>query len=224
MRSFEDALKYVVLQSQDIAKRRRERKDYLNSDLNAADKAEKLERIDAQINQLESDRMEALRDLVAYPPDFLPYKQALASFWSQTPAHRSVFIMTKYPDGADPQLDQELQAVIDTVVAAVAARGYHPHLAIKKKLHANLWENVECHMLACARGIAIVEERFNRRLNPNVAMEWGWMRAMHRPVTYLVEKAVTVVPADVAGLIQSRFDWLNPQAEIPQLVAQDLPP
>lgn len=133
MRSFEDALKYVVLQSQDIAKRNRERKDYLNSDLNAADKAEKLERIDAQIKQLEADRTAALRDLVAYPPDFLPYKPALANFWNQTPAHRSVFIMTKYPDGADPQLDLELQTVIDTVVGAVTARGYHPHLAIKKE-------------------------------------------------------------------------------------------
>lgn len=224
MRSFEDALKYVVLQSQDIAKRHRERKDYLNSDLNAADKAEKLDRIDAQIQQLEGDRLAALHDLVSYPPDFLPYKPALANFWGQTPAQRSVFIMTKYPDGADAQLDQQLQAVIDTVVAAVTARGYHPHLAIKKKLHANLWENVECHMLGCARGIAIVEDRFNPKLNPNVAMEWGWMRAMRRPVTYLVEKAVAVVPADVAGLIQSRFDWLDPQADIPQRVAQDLPP
>jgi hypothetical protein len=32
-----------------------------------------------------------------------------------------------------------------------------------------------------------------------------------------------VAQADVAGLIQSRFDWDNPQANIPQLVAQDLP-
>jgi len=224
MRSYEDALKYVVLQSQDIAKRRRERKDYLNSDLNAADKAEKLERIDEQIKQLESDRMAALCDLVTFPPDFLPYKPSLAAFWKQTPAARSVFIMTKYPDGADPQLDQQLQTVIDTVVAAVTARGYHPHLAIAKKLHPNVWENVECHMLGCARGIAIVEDKFNPKLNPNVAMEWGWMRAMRRPVTYLVEKGVTVVPADVAGLIQSRFDWLDPQADIPQLVTQDLPP
>ena len=30
------------------------------------------------------------------------------------------------------------------------------------------------------------------------------------------------MPADVAGLIQNRFDWLNPQADILQLVAQDL--
>jgi hypothetical protein len=42
-------------------------------------------------------------------------------------------------------------------------------------------------MLARSRGIAIVEDRFNPNLNSNVAMEWGWMRAMNKPVLYLVE-------------------------------------
>jgi predicted nucleotide-binding protein len=77
-------------------------------------------------------------------------------------------------------------------------------------------------MLACARGIAIVEDKFNPKLNSNVAMEWGWMRAMRKPVLYLVENTVAVVPADVAGLIQSRFDWKNPQGDIPALVAKEL--
>lgn len=126
-------------------------------------------------------------------------------------------------NGNDALLDEQLQKVIDTVTASVAARGYHPQLASQTKLHANLWENLECQMLACGRGIAIVEDRFNPKLNPNVAMEWGWMRAMKKPVLYLVEKSVAYVPADVAGLINSRFDWNDPQATIPQLVAQDLP-
>ena len=74
---------------------------------------------------------------------------------------------------------------------AVKAKGYRPQLAAETKLHPNLWENVECQMLyACARRIAIVEDRFNPKLNPNVAMEWGWMRAMKKPVLYIVEKAV----------------------------------
>ena len=44
------------------------------------------------------------------------------------------------------------------------------------------------------------------------------MRAMRKPVLYLVEKSMEVAPADVAGLIKERFDWLNPQADIPELV------
>jgi hypothetical protein len=77
-------------------------------------------------------------------------------------------------------------------------------------------------MLACARGIAIVEDRFKPELNPNVAMEWGWMRAMQKPVLYQVETNVRILPVDVMGLIKSRFDWQNPQADIPQLVESDL--
>jgi predicted nucleotide-binding protein len=70
----------------------------------------------------------------------------------------------------------------------------------------------------------LVEDRFNTKLNPNVAMEWGWMRVMGKPVLYLVEKLVPPahLPADLAGLIKSRFDWDNPQADIPLLVTEEL--
>jgi hypothetical protein len=120
-----------------------------------------------------------------------------------------------------------LQTVIDTVKDAVRANFCHPLLADEPpKLRDNLWENVECKMLACARGIAIVEDRFNPKLNPNVAMEWGWMRAMNKPVLYLIEKDIPAaqITADVTGLISGRFDWDNPGADIPRLIAEDLPP
>lgn len=224
MRSYEQAIEYVLAQSKDLLKRRKERQEYVNSNLGPADKAEKIDRIDEEIVMLEARRLKAMQDLVTYPPEYLPYLPELSGFWKKTPADRSVFIMTKYPDGADAALDAQLQAVIDTVVAAVKACNYHPHLAVHQKLHPNLWENVECHMLACGRGIAIVEDRFNPRLNPNVAMEWGFMRAFRKPVTYLVEKDVKTVPADVAGLIQSRFAWTNPAADIPAIVRKDLVP
>jgi hypothetical protein len=227
VRNYEEALKLVLALSSEMVKLDKTRKEYLRSDLNAADKAEKLERLDNQFRQLGNERMDVLRNLVLFPPHHLQYSPLLDQF-SQVlkgkPYERRVFIMTKYCDGTDAKLDAQLQTVIDTVKAAVVAAGYHPQLAAETKLHANLWENVECQMLACAHGIAIVEDRFNPKLNPNVAMEWGWMRAMKKPVLYLVEKAVPAahIPADVMGLIKSRFDWDNPQADIPQLVAQDL--
>ena len=111
----------------------------------------------------------------------------------------SVFIMTKYPDGADAERDAELQTVIDTAKAAVSGCGFYPSMANAEVRHPNLSENVEVHMLACSHGVAIVENKFRPDLNPNVAMEWGWMRAMRKPVLYLVEKDVKVAPADAAG-------------------------
>jgi hypothetical protein len=226
VRNYEDALKLVLALSREMLKLKGTRKEYLNSGLNAADKADKVDKVDDQLAQVEKERLDVLHDLVLLPPHHLQYGQLLEQFnqvLKGKPYERRVFIMTKYSDGANAQLDAQLKTVIDTVKDAVRARGYHPQLAAETKLHPNLWENIECQMLACGRGIAIVEDRFNPKLNPNVAMEWGWMRAMKKPVLYLVEKSVAQMPADVAGLISSRFDWDDPKADIPQLIAQDLP-
>jgi hypothetical protein len=223
MRNFEDALKLVLFLSNEVGKLRKSRKDYLNSDLNPADKAEKVEKLDTQLKQVENERLEVLQGLVRYPPHFIDHAKAIGDFDKATPCAKSVFIMTKYPDGKNPKLDAQLKNVIETVRAAVIARGYHAHLAAEKKLHPNLWENVECHMLACTRGIAIVEDRFNPKLNPNVAMEWGWMRAMRKPVLFLVERTMAVGPVDVAGLIKGQFDWLAPEVDIPKLINGELP-
>jgi hypothetical protein len=224
VRSYEDALKLIAWLSSEMAKLDKERKEGL--DLNAADRAEQLDRLDALFRLREKERMDALQDLVQFPPHYLPYAERLEQFnKSSRPYRFRVFIMTKYPDGADAKLDAQLQTVINTVKDAVKKEGYHPQLAADTKLHDNLWENVECQMLGCARGIAIVEDRFKPELNPNVAVEWGWMRAMKKPVLYLVEKAVPTArtPADLMGLIKGRFDWDNPEADIPRLIAQDLP-
>ena len=52
----------------------------------------------------------------------------------------------------------------------------------------DVWSNVELYLLGCRYGIAIVEDRFKPELNPNVAMEWGWMRGLGKDVLFLVEK------------------------------------
>src|SRR5262249_19097169 len=182
--------------------------------------------LDFQFEQYERERMDVLEDLVQFPPQHLQYREKLEQANKEMGPYRMrVFIMTKYPDGADAKLDAQLQTVINTVKDAVKAKAYMPYLASDKAWHHNVWENVEFYMLACARGIAIVEDRFNPKLNPNVAMEWGWMRAMKKPVLYLVEKGVPAaqIPTDLMGLIRSRFDWDNPEADIPRLIAENLP-
>jgi hypothetical protein len=227
MRTYAEALNLIVANSKELDKLDRARKELLRRQLNAADRADKLFSLDWQFKGLEKGQMDVLQDLVQFPPHYLEYNALLEKFSEaiQVPYRLRVFIMTKYCDGADAKLDAQLQTVINTVKDAVRARAYHPQLAAETKVHPNLWENVECQMLGCARGIAIVEDRFNPKLNPNVAMEWGWMRAMRKPVLYLVEKAVPPeqTPADVMGLIRSRFDWDNPEADIPRLIAEDLP-
>ena len=73
MRSFEDALKLVLFLSNEVGKLRKSHKEYTNSDLNPADKAEKIDKLDAQLKQIEIERVEVLKHLVRYPPHYLGY-------------------------------------------------------------------------------------------------------------------------------------------------------
>jgi hypothetical protein len=128
---------------------------------------------------------------------------------------KSVFIMTKFPDGKDP-VDQELIKVIDTVKDAIAKSGFHPRIALEHpRYFPTVWDNVELHLLGCARGVAIIENRYRKELNPNVALEWGWMRAMDKPVLFLLEKDFKEFRADILGFISEAFSWDDPGQDIP---------
>jgi nucleoside 2-deoxyribosyltransferase len=76
----------------------------------------------------------------------------------------------------------------------------------------DVWSNVELYLLGCRYGVAIVEGRYKPELNPNVAMEWGWMRGLGKDVLFLVEKrAHKYVRADWSGLIRQEFSWNAPR-------------
>ena len=156
-----------------------------------------------------------LRSLVMFPPQHLRHFPLLEQFWRDGPYDRSVFVMTKFPEpGADPKAT-ELQRVIDTVSAAVKAAGFFPRIArFPNNFHPGLWDNVELHLLGCRQGIAIVEDRYLPELNPNVAMEWGWMRGMGKSVLFLLEEAFDHRRADLGDLLDQRFEWTNPNPGI----------
>jgi hypothetical protein len=222
MRSYEDALELLAALSEDIADLEDKRERELRRNLQIADKLDRADRIGAEIVKKRREQIEVLENLVSFPPRHAQYAEVIEKFWESSPGLKSVFIMTKYPDGKDVAKDGQLQRVIDSVTSAVKECGFVPHLAGTKKWHANLWENIEIYMLACCRGIAIVESQFNVNLNPNVAMEWGWLRGMGRPVLYLVEKQVQYIPPDVVALINDRFDWNNPELTIRRAVHMEL--
>ena len=204
MRNFEDALNLVTFLSKELTKLEKTRKEILNSNLLAADKDERVGKVVEEIRKKTDERRQVLQDLVRFPPRHIQYAQQVEQFFKVAPWEKSVFIMTKYPDGKDPKLDAQLQRVIDAVRDAVTKSGFSPRLASENKYHPNLWENVEIYLLSCARGIAIVDERYKKDLNPNVAMEWGWMRAMGKPILYLVEKEAEIIPADVLSSLLDR--------------------
>jgi hypothetical protein len=166
-------------------------------------------------------------DLVTFPPHLVRHQPKIGLVNTPaTPYEKSVFIMTKYPDMKGAKwagLNAELDKVIGAVEAAVSGRNYMPRKAIDHGIQAMLWDNVELFLVGCKWGIAIVESKYRKELNPNVTMEWGWMRGMGREVLYLKEKSFNKERADLSGLRVSEFDWDDPVPGIVAGVANFLP-
>jgi hypothetical protein len=150
-----------------------------------------------------------LQDLLQCPPCHLRHRDMLSLFHRIAPYEKSVFIMTKFPEG-NSKSDKELNKVIRAVSSAIKNCGFSPRVASQKDYHKLLWDNVELHLLGCGKGVAILEDRYKPELNPNVAMEWGWMRAMGKDVLCLVEDGFKHYRADVSGLIEYNFSWEKP--------------
>jgi hypothetical protein len=160
------------------------------------------------------DKMKtALVDFLRFPPFHPLHRDRMGAFKNTGEYERSVFIMTKFPTQDDPA-GVPLQKVIESVQEAVEAHGFVPRLASDTDFHSDLWGNVELYLLGSCCGIAIVEDRFQTQVNPNVAMEWGWMRGTGKGVLFLIDSACKHRPADIAGLLRREFDWDNPAEKI----------
>lgn len=204
-----------------VSRREQEREDFLRGSMNDALKAELLRDLENDIEKFNIRMASVLENLTRFPPCHLRHQQKLQAFHENASYEKSIFIMTKFPNIQNPSPeDLELESVIKTVRNAVVACGYEPRIANDHQYHPLLWDNVELYLLGCQRGIAIVEDKYLPELNPNVAMEWGWMRGMGRNVLYLVEKSFTKPRADWSGLIEYPFEWNKPDHDIPGHIQQ----
>jgi len=198
------------------AKWQEERIDLFNvPNLSPAEKDEQAKAIDTQIEFYEKGMRRVLRELLENPPQHVRHQVKLPDFYQAAEFEKSVFVMTKFPDPlSNAAADLQLKAVIQAVRDAVQACGFTARLANDRNFHPLLWDNVELHLLGSKRGIAIVEDKYLSELNPNVTMEWGWMRGMGRNVLYLVERGFDNQRADLSGLTKEPFDWTTPAAAI----------
>lgn len=173
--------------------------------------------VEAQAN-MNNAIWNALEKLLREPPHFLGYADVLKDFYRVAPYNKSVFIMTKFPEG-DSEDDKKLKRVIQVVKDSVQKSKFAPRIASDKPPYwETIWGNVEVHLLGCSRGIAIVEDRYRPEFNPNVALEWGWMRYMRKNVLYLREQRFSKERADMMGFIADEFIWDDPEGHIPLAV------
>jgi nucleoside 2-deoxyribosyltransferase len=60
-------------------------------------------------------------------------------------------------------------------------------------------------MFGCKYGIAVLEDVFVAEFNPNVALEYGFMRALGKPTLLLKERRFSA-RADILGTLWEQFD------------------
>lgn len=223
MYKISEALDYINDYQAKIAKAEALRQDILNSKLPPAQRDEEAGAQEKVIGRFRRYQQEVLRDLVRFPPHMIGHFQKVQDFHATSSYDHSVFIMTKFPSKYGTKLDKELSRVIQAVRDAVDnCNGHRAHLASDKDWQRMLWHNVETYLMACGKAIAIVESKHTQELNPNVMMEWGWMRGTERSVLFLVEKTFDKGRADLSGLSNDEFDWDNPEPEIQAAVKKFL--
>lgn len=219
MYSYDDVLELLKYYIGVGERLERDRLDMLNSTMPAWLKDQRDVEMRRQIEDNRKVLASALEELTRFPPYHGRHAPLLETFHQGGLYNQSVFIMTKFPDPQSQDAgDVRLREVIGAVQAAVARCQHTPRIASENNYHNSLWDNVELHLLGCSRGVAIVEDKHSQELNPNVAMEWGWMVGMGRRVLYLVEKDFQHSRADWGGLIKEPFDWGGDLKDIAQAV------
>ena len=203
-------LKQSFLEEREKVDRLRELEGQLDRDPLYGDHIKRqVDRLRDELRACRNEMDDLVKLLLRVPPWHSRHRTALGDFYRGGDFEKSVFIMTKFPEAnGDP--DQKLKGLIDVVCIGLTQRGFLPRLASGAQFHDWLWDEVEIHLLGCATGIAIVEDRYRPELNPNVAMEWGWMRAMGKRVLFLREKKFAHGRADLGGLRAWEFDWESP--------------
>lgn len=143
--------------------------------------------------------------------------QCQAFFRDHPNYEKNVFLMTRF-DSASPvlvQLDVELRRVLRSF-------GLDPVRADDKMFipDRTLWHNVCVYMLCCGKGIAILEDRAADEFNPNVALEYGFMRALNRPTLLLADVGFRNLRADVIGTLRESFDLFDIRGTVEPAVSR----
>lgn len=218
-------IRYFLGQEQQLIQERKELME--RQDLDRDLREEQDEFLAAQLKEREWRTLERFRQLLNTPPFHSRHDTPLEQFHGVADYEKSVFIMTKFPriDPAERDAaDDELTRVIEAVKTAIESTGYTPRIASDHAYHPQLWDNVELYLLGCSKGVAIVEDRYRSEMNPNVAMEWGWMRGMGRDVLYLVENGFENERADTTGFLRQQFSWDDPESGVQQAISAWLNP
>jgi hypothetical protein len=168
-----------------------------------------LDNLDAQINHLEQNIRSFAREATemasrAAPPlGFNHLENSLKHFYRMHPNYEyNVFIAMRFDQSKQHEI------IRDSIKASLSQFGYYSHFADDKTFSedGDLWNNVCTYMIGCKYGICVFEEINERNFNPNVQIEFGFMRALNKKVLLLKDQRQPKMPTDIVGKIYREFD------------------
>jgi hypothetical protein len=143
-------------------------------------------------------------------PAFAPprWQAGIARLLERYPFDTNVFCMTRYPEtrteGTEPD---PVQGVVEALRKVLDGHGLTLHLASDRQVDDELFGNVGAHMWACKYGIGLLEDRTNRGLNYNAAIELGSMLITGRRCAILKDRTAPNLPVNLSGQIYKPVDF-----------------
>lgn len=168
-----------------------------------------VQKIDAAV-RAHLDRKAALHG-VRVPAGYEHLNPNIHRFCDSSPYERNVFVMMKFPDRTSmPRSHLRLLEDIWTTIRDEAARyGLVAQRADQRSYHEQLWENICVYIIGSKYGIAVLEDDVARELNPNIALEYGFMKALDHPVALLRSSTFEHGRADMASKLVRDFDIVS---------------
>lgn len=146
------------------------------------------------------------------PPAYLHLTEDCQQFLKDHPTYdKNVFIMMKFDAN-----NKKLKELEDELRQLLKEKGFNGVRADDKVYpkDRDLWNNVCVYMICCKQGIAVLEDTSKMEFNPNVAIEYGFMRALDRRVLLLADKNFPKDRADIVGKLREDFDINQPKLTI----------
>jgi hypothetical protein len=151
---------------------------------------------------------------VKLPPHYPHLRKPLLRFFSDTEKgceryDRNVFIMMPFGDS------ETLSSIESTIRDVLKHHELVGHRADDRMYPTDrsLWDNVCTYMFGCKYGVAVLENLVVEEFNPNVALEYGFMRALDKQCLLLKDRRFKP-RADITGTLAEEFDMLDPKSGV----------
>ena len=152
--------------------------------------------------------------------EFQHYEADLKIMWDQSKSEydKSVFLMMPF------KTDMEYRVLTDEIKKVCEEMGFKAFRVDDpfRKPYDTLWDNIVLNMLGCKYGISVyvseksidkASEEIRFFHNPNVALEFGFMKSRGKKILILKDKASNT-PSDLHGFLWRPFDIKNPDKTV----------